>query len=333
MRLSTMKFFMGLIIAGVFISSVWTGGAAAESKPIVLKTVTFLPEGHGSAWGWWFYKDMLNKAAKGRLIIEFSGGPETIKGFEQPGALMTGAIDVNYNVGAYYKTIIPEANCMVLSKLTPWEERKSGFHDFMVKLFRKKGIFYLGRQLINSPFILATSKLKIQRPQDLKGLRFRTAALYDALFKKLGVIGITIPIGDQYSALERSLVDGTATTPSSALKYSFHEVCKYVIGPTFYGAQNGVMLINLNVWNRIPQDLKDLMIETQMKAERLIWEHYENTTDDQLKKLKSNGMEFVEWSEADSKLFLDIAYDAAWEEIAKKTNPQTASRLKKLITP
>ncbi|MDP6179338.1 MAG: TRAP transporter substrate-binding protein DctP [Desulfatiglandales bacterium] len=327
-----LPFFLTIFLAVLLVFTTQTPVTAAEGKPIVLKAVTFIPQGHPSAWGWWRYRELINEAAKGRLVLEFAGGPETISGFDQPEALRTGAIDVNYIVTAYYKTMLPEANSLHLSTLKPWEERESGFHGYMVELHKKKNIYFMGRQLFNSPFILATSKLRIERPQDLRGRKFRTAALYDAMFKKLGVTGITIPISDQYSALERGLVDGTATTPSSALKYSFNEVCKYIIGPMYYRAQNGVMLVNLDAWNRIPKDLQDLMIKTQIKVEREVWDHFGNLVGGQVHQLKERGMEFVKWSPADDKWFLDIAYQAAWGEVEKKTSRETAAQLKGMIT-
>jgi len=298
----------------------------------VLKAVTMFPEGHGSAAGFRMYQEMLNEAAKGEVILEFAGGPEAIPGFEQPEAVRTGAIDVNFTVTAYYKTMLPEANGHHLSRLTPWEERESGFYDLMVELHKAKNIYYLGRQLVNSPFIMSTRNLRIERPYDLSGLRFRTAALYDALYRKLGITGVTMPLGDQYSALERGLVDGTASTPSSAIKFSLYEVAKYVIGPRFYGAQNAVMLINLDVWNQLPKDVQDLMIDVQIKVEPEIWDYFGDTLSKDLKKLQDEGMEFVEWSPADTKWFLDTADKAAWEEIEENIGPEMTAKLRSLTT-
>ncbi|OGA12396.1 MAG: hypothetical protein A3H32_01925 [Betaproteobacteria bacterium RIFCSPLOWO2_02_FULL_63_19] len=303
---------------------------AAAGAPIKLRTVSFLPQNHGSSWGFKRYAELLNEAGKGRIEIDYVGGPEAIKAFEQPEAVRTGAVDAAYTVGAYYKTMIPEANSMSLSQLTPWQERESGYFDHMQSLHKAKNLYLLGRQLVNSPFILSTSKTKVTSPRDLKGMKFRTAALYDGMYKKLGIVGITMPLGDQYSALERGLVDGTASSPSSALRFSLYEVNKYVIGPLFFGANNGVLMINLDTWKKIPADLQKLMQEVQLRVERETWDHYGSALSKQIAQLKGKGMEFVEWSAAENQWFLDTAYTANWAEIEGKTSKETVEKLKRL---
>ncbi|MFC1902626.1 TRAP transporter substrate-binding protein DctP [Chloroflexota bacterium] len=288
--------------------------APTPVEPIVLKTVAFNVESHASVAGFVIFKDMINERAKGELVVEYIGAREAIPMFEQPEAVARGAVDACFNVGGVTKSFIPGINSMVLSEMTAWEEREVGYHDLMVEIHKKENLYYLGRQLMHLSFYMF-SDTPFATPYDMSGQRFRSGGLYDPLYKKLGIVSVTIPLAEQYTALERGLVDGAASTAGSIDAFKLYEVCKYILSPPFYGAQNGYMMINLDKWNSIPKHLQDLMIEVQKEAEPLILEHYKKSDGEYYQKALDNGMVQVEWSPADTQWFLDTAYSVAWEEV------------------
>lgn len=301
-----------------------------KAEPIVLKVVTMFPEGHGSAAGWRMYQEALNEAANGELILEFAGGPEAIGRYEQPVAVQSGAVFGNMTVTAYYVSLLPEGDIWHLSHLTPWEERESGFHELMVELHKEQNMYYLGRQLTNSPFNMFTN-LNTNGPYDLSGLKFRSGRIYEPFMRELGIVPVSTSIGEAYSALERGLVDAVAFTSSSAISFSMFEVAKYITGPPFYGAQNGVMILNLDMWNGLPKHLQDLMIDVQKKVERDIVDYFGDQYNQNIQKLLGEGMELNEWSSADTTWFLNMLDRVSWEAAEKNLGRDKVTRLREML--
>ena len=89
----------------------------ARSGEMVLKAVTMFPKGHLNNDPVPIFVEKVNKAAKGRLKIDWVGGPEVIKGFDQPHAMKAGTIDmILYMAFAYCKSLMPEAEAKGLSE-------------------------------------------------------------------------------------------------------------------------------------------------------------------------------------------------------------------------
>jgi len=86
--------------------------------------------------------DMINRGVKGELEIKVVGGPESIPARQQPEAVRTGAVDMAWVPCSWYRSVVPEAAIMNLSQLEPWDERKTGWYDYVVEKYAKAGIDY-----------------------------------------------------------------------------------------------------------------------------------------------------------------------------------------------
>ncbi len=103
--------------------------------------------------------------------------------------------------------------------------------------------------------------------EDFQGLKIRShsAAMTDFL-QGMGAEGVFVGPGEMYTALERGFVDAAATGVLLAIPDRLFEVANYMAGPVIgFGYTNNV--INKNVWNDIPEDLQQIIIEEGAKAE------------------------------------------------------------------
>ena len=115
---------LGLFVSWGFIAT------TVHSAPIVLKAVTAFPKNHLNNDPVPILVDKVNKRAEGKLKIDWVGGPEVIKSFDQVLALKGGTIDMLlYYPFGYMKPVMPEAWAKGLTELAEWEERKSGAFD------------------------------------------------------------------------------------------------------------------------------------------------------------------------------------------------------------
>ncbi len=311
-------------------------GACAKPAPaekIIIKAVH--PESMSLKENAGFYRiiDSINEQAQGRLFIDLLGGWEVIPGWEQFPALQEGTIDMTYNYPAWYKELVPTANVVHLSKLTPWEERESGLFDFLADRHKEVGVMYLGRAISISPFYAGLTEKKPSRLEDLAGLKYRSAYLYDPFIEAFGGIPVTVSWAEAYTALERGVVDGAMNSMGAFADYAWAEVLAYIIDIPFWSPSNALLLMNLDKWNSIPKDLQELMLEALEEGERWYYEEYFPALEISHRyKVQEQGAELIKWSAAEEKRFLDLADSSAWAEM-KVLAPEYYDELYKISNP
>jgi TRAP-type transport system periplasmic protein len=121
------------------------GAATAKADEITVRAVGFIPKNHpvmaqANAW-----VNEINEKLKGKFHINYVGGPEVIGRYQQGNAIRNGIIDMLFATQADFQDQIPEGSAFTLSKLSPTQERKSGFYDLMVKADARMNAFYIGR--------------------------------------------------------------------------------------------------------------------------------------------------------------------------------------------
>ncbi len=86
---------------------------------------------------------------------------------------------------------------------------------------------------IGSSEILAHANKPIRKPEDLKGLKYRTAGPWAEVMRDyFGAVPTVVPPGEIYTLLERKGVDAIEWAPPSAnLPEGFHEVAPYIVTP------------------------------------------------------------------------------------------------------
>ena len=88
-------------------------------------------------------------------------------------------------------------------------------------------------------------------------------------------------------------------------------------------------MINLDTWNGLPKHLQDLMQGIMLEMEPEAVAFFDEVNKEEERKILEAGMEFIEFSPADAKWYIDTAYRVVWENF-EKLSPEYASRLKEL---
>ena len=107
----------------------------------------------------------------------------------------------------------------------------------------------------------------LQTVEDYRGLEIRTnsSAMSDFI-SGMGGSPVFYSIGELYTALQQGIVDAAAYGALLAAPAGLHEVTDHMSGPIIgFGYTNNV--INRDVWDRIPADLQQIMIEEGARAE------------------------------------------------------------------
>jgi TRAP-type transport system periplasmic protein len=292
--------------------------AKAETE---LKAISFLPKDHKLCAMIPVWIDNVNKELKGVVKITWVGGPEIMAAFNQPEAVRKGIFQVIFTPAAYYGGMLPEADAISLSRYDFKKEReKGGLWDYMVEHHKKINMIPLGTWLYD-PFYLYVKK-PITKLDDLKGLKLRTAAKYDKMMKKLGIVPVTIEFGETYTGLQRGAVEGFGWPTIGPRDWGWLDNIKYVIDVPFYARQNTFMLMNLDTWQKLPKDAQDKIINITIKFEPEMKAYFEKAIANEKIEMEKLGVKRIKLSPEETKKFLETADSAFLEDLEKKMPDQ-----------
>ncbi len=102
---------------------------------------------------------------------------------------------------------------------------------------------------------------------DFEGQRIRThSASMSDFIRGVGGEPVELSVGELYTALQIGTVDAAVTTLLLGVTGSLYEVADHIAGPVIgFGYTNNV--INQDVWDGIPEDLQQIIIEEGAKTE------------------------------------------------------------------
>ena len=300
-----------------------------ESQPVEIKAASFLPKDHRLCAMIPAWIEKVNTELKDAIKVTWLGGPEVMPPFEQPEALRKGIFQAGFLAAAYYGGMLPEADAISLSKYDYKKEReKGGVFDYFIERHKKINIMLMGTWL-HDPFYLYVKK-PVKGLEDLKGLKMRTAAKYDKMMVKLGMIPVTVQFGETYTALQRGVVEGFGWPTIGPRDWGWFEYAKNVIDIPFYSRQNTFILLNLDTWNKLSKAVQDKLVDITVKFEPEMKAYFEKEIEKEKKEMEKIGVKRVKFSAEETKKYVDAANDSFWEDLDKKV-PDQVKILKKLM--
>jgi TRAP-type C4-dicarboxylate transport system substrate-binding protein len=268
--------------------------------------------------------ERLNAEGKGRLQLNFIGGPKAMPPFEVGNAVRTGVVDIAMTTGAFYTNIMPEADALKLSQLPGPELRRNGAVDLINRIWNEKAnMQYLGRVIDFTPFHLYLNK-KIDKP-DLTGLKLRITPVYRDFFQALGATVMQTAPGEVYTALERGVVDGYGWPINGIFDFNWHEKTKFRVDPGFYNAEVSLVM-NLDKWKALPPASRDLLMKHVVALENAN-ESWKKVNEDDIRRQREAGIQVITLG----KDYQDRAYEVGWAA-AIKASPVYGPQMRKLFS-
>lgn len=318
-----------LMCVGWMVLTIFNGWAQAQTN---LKAVTAWPKTASEYKAFTTFTElveqMVAKRAPGELKIQYIGGPEAVKTPDQIQALQRGMVDMVFTTTAYYLSVLPEVDAIKLSDFPPSEERAIGARDYINEIHEKKiGVHYLARLGLGIKFHLYLKKPV--KTADLKGFNIRVSPMYLQMVKALGGNPVVIPPTEVYIALERNVVDGYGWPSVGIMDWGWHKQTQYILEPGFYQVPNP-LLVNLKIWNQLPQKIKNLMNEAAIEAEKRVVASFLELEKKERPLLLKEGIQVIELPSGEKEKFLKLTYESAWSDILTKC-PDTGPKLKELL--
>lgn len=147
------------------------------------------------------------------------------------------------------------------------------------------------------------SKKPIRTYNDLKGLKCGAWGARGSkdFLRELGAIPVSIPSVEAYDALDKGTMDARPCTTDMIVKYKYYEIGKYAteIGTGTLGSPVYVIAINLDKWKSLSTELQEAFENVNKDFKGYFEERVREAWAKDVKFLESEGMTFLEFSEAD----------------------------------
>ncbi len=325
------------LVVALIASSVVLGAcqaAPSAGKAIELKMVDVFPDQPPGNIPVHLLMDKVREKSKGELTINLIGGPEAQPAADAPVAVQKGVIDMGRCLYGLVNSVVPGARGIYHMEISYKEFRKRA-GDYVQAMFNKAGLYFLGPgvPLEQQTFLYHyTTKKRIAKPEDFAGLKIASPdPMFFPMLGALGAIPQMVALNEYFPAVQSGIVDGYNFSTEDVVGFGLHEVTKYCVDHPMVSSGSAI-IINLDAWNKIPKDLQDIMIEAMVELENDYPAYYvKEVWEPARQQMKESGMEFVKFSPADAKRYVDIYRETMWAT-EFKDHPEIAPKLKELIT-
>lgn len=139
-----------------------------------------------------------------------------------------------------------------------------------------------------------TLEKKVERPEDLNGLKIRVQPSNTALLmvKSFDAAATPISFGELYTALQQGVVDGAENNLPSFYLTRHFEVCKYYIVDE-HTAVPDMMLMSEKTWNKLDDDQKKWIKEAAQLSYKKQIELWEKAKNEALIAIKNAGVQII----------------------------------------
>lgn len=321
---------VGLALIALFASVQGAGAQEFRWKAVA----TSRPTPQFGLWTW--LADELQKRTNGRVQVEVVSLPELgMTGFELVRVTRSGLVDIADVIPSYVAGDVPAIEAIDLpglfKDLDTSVKAHEGFLQVMKKYEHKIGGVVLGGYLWPAQMIF--SRKPVHGPADLKGLKVRVYGTAQTEFARaLGMVPVSIPFAEVYTALERGTVDAgfTGTYPGFALKW--YEVTKYMVDVN-HGPVQGMLVVSKRTWDRLSPELRTTLTKLGGEFSQRGWEIGRRTTAEGIEKNKEKGMEFIPPTPALAAAAHDVVIKTVIPSWVKRAGPEAKSIFNQYIAP
>jgi TRAP-type C4-dicarboxylate transport system substrate-binding protein len=266
---------------------------AASEKPIVLKLSSYHPETgtEGMLGKWWGSE--LEKRSNARVKVQYFFAESLVKTMDTLSAVSSGIADVQFTAPGYFPSQMALSGVadLIFQTQSNWVSAKAynemaeSFPPFQ-KMMKDNNIKLVSIWPASEVTMISIKPVKTR--DDLKGKKIRAYGLMNKAMKMLGTTPVAMPLPEVYEALERGTIDAVTGLPYHLIvSYKLHEAAKNIINPGIGCYASGGYFMNLNTWNKFPDDLKKIVNQLNQEfpdvAIKMQSELHKKTTDAALK--------------------------------------------------
>lgn len=315
--------FKRIGILAILAAAALAGSAQADT--IVLRASHQFPGGKGDV-----RDEMVQiiareaKAADVGLDIQIYPGASLFKAQEQWNAMVNGQLDISSFPLDYASGKVRDFGATLMPGLVRSHARAARLNDspFMKDIRAKienAGVIVLADAWLAGA--VASKKGCIRKPEDIKGLKIRSAGpTFAAMWQAAGASIVSIPSNEVYNALQTGVADATDTSTGSFVSFRIYEQVKCITAP----GDNALwfmyepVLMSKKSFEKLTQKQKDVLIMAGKKAQDFFAKAAPGLDEEMVNTFKKNNVEVVTMSPAEYDAWLKVARESSYMEFAKE---------------
>ena len=315
------RFQLGLIVMALGACS----ATAALAAPTTLRASHQFPGGRGDV-----RDEMVQiiareaKAANVDLEVQVYPGASLFKPNEQWNALVNGQLDISsfpldYASGkqrAFGATLMPG---LVRSHDRAQRMNGSPFMKEIKAQIDKAGVVVLADAWLAGA--IASKRACIRKPDDIKGLKVRSAGpTFAAMWQAAGASIVSVPSNEVYNALQTGVAEATDTSSGSFVSFRIYEQVKCLTAP----GDNALwfmyepVLMSKKSFSRLNKKQQDVLMQAGRKSQEFFAGKAKGLDDEMVKVFKDHNVEVVTLSPAEYDAWVAVARKSSYAEFAQE---------------
>src|SRR5215216_4813750 len=266
------------------------------------------------------------KAANVGLDMQVYPGASLFKPNEQWNALVNGQLDVSSFPLDYASGKVRAFGATLMPGLVRNHERAQKLNNspFMKEIkakIDKAGVVVLADAWLAGA--VASKKGCIRKPEDMKGLKIRSAGpTFAAMWQQAGASIVSIPSNEVYNALQTGVAEATDTSTGSFVSFRLYEQVKCVTAP----GDNALwfmyepVLMSKKSFDKLNKQQQDVLMKAGKKSEEYFETASKKLDDEMVEVFKKNSVEVVTLTPEEYEAWVKVAQDSSYKQFSSEVS-------------
>jgi TRAP-type C4-dicarboxylate transport system substrate-binding protein len=241
-----------------------------------------------------------------------------------------GVIQMSTSPGQWWKGIMPIASVeeALPGTWTTGLEQDSvmldyGLLDLLRGEYAKHGIYLLTEYSNNPTQQGLTMTQPVANLAEFRGKKIRAIGSVSDWVADLEGTPVPTPFADMYSALSTGVLDGAITPWDAMASNKLYEPAPYLILPTIAGAPGLNIMLTMDEWNALTDDLKMILQLTADKWASWVSRYYSPKYMPDLAAMEATGFKAVYWEDPADLAKIKEVGTRIWDKLAE-SDPKAA---------
>lgn len=327
------KIFVSSLVIMILVMAIAPHTSLAAEKIFKWRMAVMYARGVSFGVTYQEYVEDIKRMSNGRLVIDVVYDGEGVAATEILSATKSGLIEMGSPYMGLHAGELPAGIIELGLPGAPksYQDlralfREGGWIKVLREAYAAHGLYYAGEAYQPATYVL--TKKPINTVDDFKGLKIRAPGAYGKMFRNLGASPIVMAFSEVYTALATGVIDGVdGCNLVDHESGKLYEQARYLYPLSLTASQVTEIIINMNAWNKLPDDLKAIVEVATWKFgddqmdKSVVWEK------ESLKKMLANGLkmspdptkeDIAKWKEAGRKVWPEFgSKDKYCEELIK----------------
>ena len=314
------------LLAGAGIMALCSGAFAQDTYTFRLANV--LAPTDVTAAGVDKFAELVSEKSDGKITVEVFHGGQLGSGVETFEAVKNGNLDFAADSFANLASITPAFEVFHLPFL--FESRaqllnamgSEKVQEQVNKELEPVNLRWFSTFEIGGPREVGTSSKKIEKVEDLAGLKFRASRspLEIASQESWGAAGVTVDWPQTPESVRLGMVDGLTVPYASFHSAKFHEgaLIKYMLDLNFQNYAS-VVVVNAEKYEALPDDVKTVLAEAAQEAHEWHVDYVADYVTQNVQDMKDAGVEIYSLPPEEYEKVKELTIGKVWSQFVGQT--------------